>query len=154
MKCSGCHVLPKAVITCVAKNIIKSRRTSSDIKSAFGNHDAVEGYLAHDGLLASVAASLLGRIDSLTAHVGLEIAEHRIQLILFERLALSWMVEMGRVGLGDVDAGLRALRGQRTLRALGGLIGLRVRRVCHRLVLMGAAIDLQRHTDRRVEEGA
>lgn len=121
----------------------------SDIKSAFRYQ--VDDYLTHDGLLAGAAASLLGRIDTLAAHVGLEIAEHRIQLILLERLALSWMVEMSRVGLGDVDAGLRALAGQRALRALGGLVGLRVRGVGHRLVLMGAAINLQRHADRRIE---
>lgn len=115
------------------------------------SYAAIEGYLAHDGLLAGVAASLLGSIDSLAAHVGLEIAEHRIQLVLLERLALSRMIEMGRVSLGDVDASLRALGGQRALRALGSLVRLRVRRVGHRLVLMGAAIDLQRHVDRRVE---
>lgn len=78
----------------------------------------------------------------MAAHVGLEIAEHRIQLVLLERLALSWMIEMSRVGLGDVDASLRALGGQRALRAFSGLVGLRVRRVGHRLMLMGAAIDL------------
>lgn len=115
------------------------------------SYAAIESYLAHDGLLAGVAASLLGSIDSLAAHVGLEIAEHRIQLVLLERLALSRMIEMGRVSLGDVDASLRALGGQRALRALGSLVRLRVRRVGHRLVLMGAAIDLQRHVDRRVE---
>lgn len=58
---------------------------------------------------------------------------------------------MGRVSLGDVDASLRALGGQRALRALGSLVRLRVRRVGHRLMLMGAAINLQRHVDRRVE---
>lgn len=48
------------------------------------------------------------------------------------------------MGLGDVDAGLRALAdGQWALRALGGLVGLRVRGVGYCLVLMGAAVDLQ-----------
>ncbi|KYQ50318.1 hypothetical protein ALC60_10632 [Trachymyrmex zeteki] len=65
--------------------------------------------------LRSAAASLLGCVDTLAAHVGLKIAEHRIQLILLQRLALSWMVEMGRVSLSDVNAGLRALVGQRAL---------------------------------------
>lgn len=58
---------------------------------------------------------------------------------------------MGRVGLGDVDASLRALgTGQRALRALGGFVGLRVRRIGYRLVLMGAAVDLQRHAERGI----
>jgi len=57
---------------------------------------------------------------------------------------------MSRVGLGYVDAGLRAL-GQRALRTLGGLIGLRVWRIGYRLMLMSATIDLQRHADRRIE---
>ncbi|KYN27217.1 hypothetical protein ALC57_03561 [Trachymyrmex cornetzi] len=65
--------------------------------------------------LAGAAASFLGCVDTLAAHVGLKIAEHRIQLVLFQRLALSWMVEVGCVSLGDVNAGLRALVGQRTL---------------------------------------
>lgn len=135
-----------------SKNIIRSRRIIQppEIVQAFGNHDAADGYLAHDGLLAGVAASLLGRVDTLAAHVGLEIAEHRIQLVLLERLALSRMIEMSRVGLGNVDTGLRALGGQRTLRALGGLVGLRVRGVGHRLMLMGAAVNLKIHADRRV----
>ncbi|KYN38792.1 hypothetical protein ALC56_06791 [Trachymyrmex septentrionalis] len=66
-------------------------------------------------LLAGAAASFLGCVDTLAAHVGLKIAEHRIQLILLQRLALSWMIEVGRVSLGDVNAGLRALVGQRAL---------------------------------------
>lgn len=58
---------------------------------------------------------------------------------------------MGRVGLGDVDASLRALgTGQRALRALGGFVGLRVRRIGYRLMLMGAAVDLQRHAKRGI----
>lgn len=129
---------------------VKRDIQSPNIKSAF-SHDAADDYLTHDRLLAGVAASLLGRVDTLAAHVGLEVAEHRIQLILLERLALSRMIEMSRVGLGDVNAGLRALGGQRALRALGGLVGLRVRGVGHRLMLMGAAVDLQRHADRRIE---
>lgn len=141
----ACEVfrVPRLAQSCYhlcSKNIIKLRRLlSPNIKSAFRNYDAVEGYLAHDGLLAGAATSLLGRIDSLAAHVGREITKHRIQLVLFERLALSRMIEMGRVGLGDMDAGLR---GQRALRALSGLVGLRVWRVGHRLVLMGTTIDL------------
>jgi len=55
---------------------------------------------------------------------------------------------MSCVGLGYMDAGLRALGGQRALRALGGLIGLRVWRIGYRLVLMSTAIDLQKHADR------
>lgn len=129
---------------------VKKDIQSPNIKSAF-SHDVADGYLTHDRLLAGVAASLLSCVDTLAAHVGLEVAEHRIQLILLERLALSRMVEMSRVGLGDVNASLRALGGQRALRALGGLVGLRVRRVGHRLMLMGAAINLQRHADRRIE---
>lgn len=81
----------------------------------------------------------------MTAHVGLEVAEHRIQLILFDEALprVLRLVEMSGVGLGDVYAGLRALGSrQRALRALGGLVRLRVRRVGHRLVLMGAAVDL------------
>lgn len=72
-------------------------------------------HLAHDRLLAGAAASFLGCVDTLAAHVGLKIAEHRIQLILLQRLALSWMVEVSRVSLGNVNAGLRALVGQRAL---------------------------------------
>lgn len=129
---------------------VKKDIQSPNIKSAF-SHDAADGYLTHDRLLAGVAASLLGCVDTLAAHVGLEVAKHRIQLILLERLALSRLVEMSRVGLGDVNAGLCALGGQRALRALSGLVGLRVWGVDHRLMLMGAAIDLQRHADRRIE---
>lgn len=113
---------------------------------------ADNGYLAHDGFLAGVAASLLSRVNSLAAHVGLEVAKHRIQLVLLEGLAFPWelLVLVGRVGLGDVNARLRALNGgQRALRTLGGLVGLRVRGVGHRLMLMGAAVDLQRHVNRR-----
>jgi len=103
-------------------------------------------YLAYDGFLASAAASLLSRVNTLAAHVGLKIAKHRIQLVLLERLAFSreLLILVGRVSLGDVNARLRALSsGQRALRALGGLVRLRVRRVGHRLMLMGAAVDLQ-----------
>lgn len=107
------------------------------------SYDVADSYLAHDGLLAGVAASLLSSVDSLAAHVGLKITKHRIQLILFKRLALPWLIEMSRMGLGDVDAGLRALAGQWALRALGGLIGLRVRGVGYCLMLMGTAVDLQ-----------
>jgi len=71
-----------------SKNIIKS----NSVASAFRNHDAVDDYLAHNRLLAGAAASLLGRVDTLAAHVGLKIAEHRIQLVLFKRLALSRMI--------------------------------------------------------------
>lgn len=90
----------------------------------------------------------------MAAHVGLEIAEHRIQLVLLDMsddlgsvLALSVLrlIMVSRVSLGDVDAGLLLLGRQRTLRALGSFVRLRVRRVGHRLMLMGAAIDLQRH---------
>lgn len=111
------------------------------------SYDVADSYLAHDGLLAGAAASLLSSVDSLAAHVGLKITEHRIQLILFKRLALPWLIEMSRMGLGDVDAGLRALAGQWALRALGGLIGLRVRGVGYCLMLMGTAVDLQWHVD-------
>lgn len=52
---------------------------------------------------------------------------------------------MGGVGLGNVNASLRTLGRQRTRRALGGLVGFRVRRVGYRLMLMGAAVDLQSH---------
>lgn len=41
--------------------------------------------LSDDRLVASIAASLLGGIDSLAAHVGLQISEHRIQLIVHWR---------------------------------------------------------------------
>lgn len=115
------------------------------------SYDVADSYLAHDGLLAGAAASLLSSVDSLAAHVGLKITEHRIQLILFKRLALSRLIEMSRMGLADVDAGLRALAGQWALRALGGLIGLRVRGVGYCLMLMGTAVDLQWHVDCRVE---
>lgn len=60
------------------------------------------------------------------------------------------MIEVGRVGLGNVDTSLRALGGQKILRALGSLVGLRVRGIGHRLMLMGAAVDLKIHADRRV----
>lgn len=53
------------------------------------------------------------------------------------------LIVVGGVGLGDVNPGLRALGRQRALRALGGLVRFRVRGVCHRLVLMGAAVDLR-----------
>jgi len=110
------------------------------------NSQESASYLAHNGLLAGVAASLLSRVDTLAAHVGLEVAEHRIQLILFDELALPRMlrlVEMSGVSLGDVYAGLRAVGSwQRALRALGRLVGLRVRGVGHRLMLMGATVDL------------
>lgn len=59
-------------------------------------------------------------------------------------LSVLRQVVMGGVGLGNVNASL-ALGRERTLRALGGLVGLRVRRVGHRLMLMGAAVDLQPH---------
>lgn len=112
------------------------------------------GYLAHDGLLAGVAASLLSCVDSLAAHIGLEVAEHRIQLVLLDMsddlggvLAFSVLrlIMVSRVCLGDVDASLLLLGRQRTLRALGSFVRLRVRGVGHRLMLMGTAVDLQRH---------
>lgn len=81
----------------------------------------------------------------MAAHVGLEIAKHGIQLVLFQGLTFSrvLLILVGRVGLGDVNARLRALNaGQRALRTLGGLVGLRVRGVRHRLMLMSAAVDL------------
>lgn len=40
--------------------------------------------LADDGLLAGAAASLLGCVDSLAAHVCLQITKHRIQRVLFD----------------------------------------------------------------------
>lgn len=49
---------------------------------------------------------------------------------------------MGGVRLGDVNPSLRALGWQRTLRALGSFVRLRVRRVGHCLMLMGTTIDL------------
>lgn len=108
-----------------------------------GFQDVADGYLTHDGLLAGVAASLLSSIDTLAAHVSLKITKHRIQLVLLEGLALPRLIEMSCVGLGDVDTGLRALAdGQWTLRALGSLVGLRVRGVGYCLVLM-SAVDLQ-----------
>lgn len=123
------------------------------VRDHIGNRS--RGYLAHDRLLASAAASFLSCVDSLAAHVGLEVAEHRIQLVLFDMrnglggvmaFPVLRLIMMSRVSLGDVDAGLlRALGRQRTLRALGGFVGFRVRGVGHRLVLMGAAVDLQRH---------
>lgn len=43
---------------------------------------AESGYnLPNDGLIASIAAPLLGGVHSLAAHVGLQISEHRVQLI-------------------------------------------------------------------------
>lgn len=54
------------------------------------------------------------------------------------------LIVMGRVSLGDVDARLRAVGRQGALRALGRLVGLCVRGVGHRLMLMSAAVDLQR----------
>lgn len=135
-----------------SKNIIKSRRISNHWTSHWlKDYDEVDSYLAHDRFFAGAAASFLGCVDTLAAHVGLKIAEHRIQLILFQRLALSWMIEVGRVSLGDVNAGLRTLVGQRALWALGGFVWLRVWRVGHRLMLMSTAIDLQRYVYRRIE---
>lgn len=85
----------------------------------------LHGYLAHDRLLASAAASLLSCVDSLAAHVGLEITKHRIQLVLLDMrdglggvvaFSVLRLVMLSRVSLGDVDAGLlRALGRQRTL---------------------------------------
>lgn len=50
---------------------------------------------------------------------------------------------MRRVGLCDVNSSLRAFGWQRALRTLRRFVRLRVRRVGHRLMLMGAAVDLQ-----------
>lgn len=71
------------------------------------------GYLADDGLFAGTAASLLRRVDTLAAHVGLEIPKHRIQLVLLEELAFprELLILMGRVSLSNVNARLRAFNG-------------------------------------------
>lgn len=77
--------------------------------------------LAHDGLLASAAAALLARVHSLATHVGLQVAEHRIQILLGG----------GRVALRDVR----------------GFLGERV--VGDRGVLMPARVHLQAEEDAR-----
>lgn len=91
-------------------------------------------YLSNDGLLASTAASLLGSVDSLSAHVCLQIAEHRIQLVLLDvgdrvngLAVLGLVVVMSGARLGYVDARLRAFLGQRA--APARLVRLRVRRI-------------------------
>jgi hypothetical protein len=38
-------------------------------------------YLTDDGFFARVAATLLGGVDSLPAHIGLQITKHRVQLV-------------------------------------------------------------------------
>lgn len=53
------------------------------------------------------------------------------------------LVVMGGLRFRDMNSRLRALGRQRTLRALGGLVRFRVRRVGHRLMLMRATVDLQ-----------
>lgn len=58
------------------------------------------------------------------------------------RLSVLLLVMMSGVRLGDVNPSLRALGWQRTLRALGSFVRLRVRRVGHCLMLMGTTIDL------------
>lgn len=45
-------------------------------------------YLAYDGFIAGAAASLLAGVDSLTAHVCLEITKHRIQVLFLRRRGL------------------------------------------------------------------
>lgn len=46
-------------------------------------------YLSNNGLLARVAATLLGGVDALPAHVGLQITKHRVQLV-FGGWRLVW----------------------------------------------------------------
>lgn len=59
--------------------------------------------LAHYGLLAGVAAAFLARVDSLAAHVCLEVAKHRIQVLLGRRLRLGGLRRtVRRVGDGVV----------------------------------------------------
>lgn len=73
--------------------------------------------LPNDGLIARIAAPLLGGIHSLAAHVGLQISEHGIQLVT------------GRWQLFG-----RGHRRQSALIVRGSLVWLRVIR--HRLELM------------------
>ena len=51
-------------------------------KKGINNNIRVESHLSDDGLLAGVAAALLRSVDSLAAHVCLEVAKHRVQLVL------------------------------------------------------------------------
>lgn len=77
-------------------------------------------HLTHNRLLASVAAPLLRRRYSAPAHVRVQIAEHRVQL----------------VALGQGSR--RRLRYRRVLNVRHALVWLRV--VRHRLHLMAAAV--------------
>ena len=75
--------------------------------------------LPHDRLLAGVAASLLARVDPLPAHVRLQVAEHRIQ-VLFGR------------------------RRRRGAQLLDGLSGTSVSGIGDRLVLRLSRTDLEK----------
>lgn len=80
--------------------------------------------LADDRLVARVAASLLGRVHTLAAHVGLQIPKHRVQLVVRRRQLLG-----------------RRNRGQRALVVRDTLVRLRVIRH-RRLELLRSGGDL------------
>lgn len=54
--------------------------------------------LTHDGLVASAAASLLARVDSLATHISLKVAKHIIEVLLRGRARLR----LGRFGRVDL----------------------------------------------------
>lgn len=62
-------------------------------------------HLSDNGLLAGAAAALLARVDTLATHVCLQVAEHRVQVVLLGG-RLRWARVLGRVR----HNGLLALR--------------------------------------------
>jgi hypothetical protein len=49
-------------------------------------------HLTHNRFVAGIAAPLLGGVDSLTAHFGLQTAQHRVQLITTVRIAFRLLL--------------------------------------------------------------
>lgn len=110
-------------------------------------------HLADDGLLAGAAAALLRGIDTLATHVCLEVAKHRVQLVLLDvgdrlggRLValVLRLIVVGRAGLRYLDprlvVALARWQGTAGFRAYGldrpGVRRRRGRRVCGRLMVL------------------
>lgn len=94
-------------------------------------------HLADDRLVAGIAAALLRRGHTLAAHVGLQVAEHRVQLVaLLNGLRLRRRVRL-RLRLRLRVRGLRVRLGVAVRDALRrlGVLG-------DRLVLVRAGVDL------------
>lgn len=64
-------------------------------------------HLAHDRFLAGVAASLLRRRYSASAHVGVQVAEHRIQMVALRQCARR---RLGDCRVRDSFVGLGVIR--------------------------------------------